>query len=68
MTVVHWWNDTERIQANYSEETSSNATVFVTNPVLNGVGSTPRLQDDKPATDRLSHGRSLNRRVIQPVT
>ena len=28
MNVVYWWNDTVRLQANYSEETSPNATVF----------------------------------------
>jgi len=54
VTVVHWWSDTDRVQANYSEETSPNATVFVTNPALNGVGSNPRLQDDKPSTDCLA--------------
>ena len=32
MNVVHWWNDIDRVEANYSEETSPNATVFVTNP------------------------------------
>jgi hypothetical protein len=64
MNVVHWWNDTESVEAHYSEETSPNATVFVTNPAWNGVGANPRLQDDKPATDHLNHGRSLKRRVI----
>jgi hypothetical protein len=32
MNVVHWWNDTEGVEANYSKETSPNATVFVANP------------------------------------
>jgi hypothetical protein len=32
------------------------ATLFTTNSTLTGLGSNPGLRDERPATDRLSHG------------
>jgi len=40
-------------------KTFSNATLSITNPTWSGLGSSPGLLRQKPATNRLSHGNAL---------
>ena len=51
-----WWNDTDGGQPQYWRYTGDSATLWTSNLTQIGLGPSPGLRGERPATDRLSHG------------
>jgi hypothetical protein len=55
-----WWNDIHRGHRRTRTGTCPSATFSTTNPTWNDPVANPGLRGGSPATNRLSHGTSLN--------
>jgi hypothetical protein len=57
--MEHQWNEIDREKPTTLRKTSPSATLSTTNPTWTDPGSNPGLRNEKPATNRLSHGTAL---------
>jgi hypothetical protein len=59
----NWWNEDWQGKPKYSEKTCPSATVSTTNPTWPDPESNPGRRGGKPATNRLSYGAALPKRL-----
>jgi hypothetical protein len=64
MNREHCWNDTDRVKRSTQSKTCPSATWSAINLTRNGLVSNPNLRGDRPATNRLNHGRSLVHKIV----
>jgi hypothetical protein len=55
--MEHRWNETGRGKQKYWGKTCPSATLSTTNLTWTDLGSNPGLRGERPATNRLSHGK-----------
>jgi hypothetical protein len=67
MTYEHgepWWNDTDRVKTCELEKNCLRATLSTINPTWTDPGANPGLRDERPSTNRLSHGTATIKNVL----
>jgi hypothetical protein len=59
ITVEHWWNNTGIGNPKYSKKGSASATISITNPTWNKMGSNAVLLEERTPTNCLIYGMAL---------